>query len=344
MRRPSLLIAALALCAGRALGAQPTPVRTLARPAAELGIEFSDVARIAELSDGRVVVIDGIELTVSLIDWTKNTATKVGRKGAGPKEFGRPTSLAFKGDTVLVDDPINARLAMITPDGDLSERTIPKGRGAPNTPFRGSDRRGGIFSLPPIAGKDSAPITRFDLETGRMDSLAKVATGWVTGGTSRSTSDTRSMSIRSVTYAEADYFGVLDDGTLLIARIGDYHVDAIAPDGRRTVGKPVAFERIPIPAAEQEAAGGLTTKPAFFGRQSPPSLASPDGLLWVRRTTSDDREYRYDLFDRSASRVSTVVLPRGTRVVGFGRQWIYAARVDSDDLQHLQRFPLSAAR
>jgi hypothetical protein len=40
-----------------------------------------------------------------------------GRRGAGPAEFARPASLAFLGDTLMVLDPGNARIGLLTPAG-----------------------------------------------------------------------------------------------------------------------------------------------------------------------------------------------------------------------------------
>jgi hypothetical protein len=38
--------------------------------------------------------------------------------------------------------------------------------------------------------------------------------------------------------------------------------------------------------------------------------------------------------------VDRIELPAGSRLVGFDPDWIYAARLDADGFEHLQRFPL----
>ena len=48
----------------------------------------------------------------------------------------------------------------------------------------------------------------------------------------------------------------------------------------------------------------------------------------------------FDLFDRDGNLVDRIALPAGSRLVGFDRQWLYTVRIDADDFEHLQRFPL----
>ncbi len=65
------------------------------------------------------------------------------------------------------------------------------------------------------------------------------------------------------------------------------------------------------------------------------------GRLWVQRNLpAESKAPVFDVFDRAGNLVTRIELPAGSRLVAFDSRWIYLARVDSDDLEHLQRFPL----
>jgi hypothetical protein len=90
-------------------------------------------------------------------------------------------------------------------------------------------------------------------------------------------------------------------------------------------------------------------EPTDWPEYMPPFLASgtvtfaPDGLLWVARTTAAGAPATFDLIDGAGKVTQRVVLPKKTRLVGFGSGTVYLARSDDDDLQYLQRYRFSAA-
>ena len=64
----------------------------------------------------------------------------------------------------------------------------------------------------------------------------------------------------------------------------------------------------------------------------------PTGRVWVLRTRAhDDSIPTFDVFDAGGQVTERVVLPKRTRLVGFGRSVVYLARTDEDDLVWLQR-------
>jgi hypothetical protein len=63
-------------------------------------------------------------------------------------------------------------------------------------------------------------------------------------------------------------------------------------------------------------------------------------MLWVQRAHAADAPPSCDVIDTTGRIVSRVVLPRHTRVVGFGVNSVYLVRIDDDDLEYLQRFRL----
>ena len=90
---------------------------SLGKPDAEFSEPFTQIRTIRELSDGRVLVVDPRDRIVQLVDFKAGIATKVGRTGAGPGEYGLPDRIiALPGDSSAIFDPDNSRCLIITPD------------------------------------------------------------------------------------------------------------------------------------------------------------------------------------------------------------------------------------
>lgn len=80
-------------------------------------IELQPVASVAWLPDGRLLVVDAGARSLLLVDSTGRSATQLGRVGAGPGEYRSPNSLAVLGDTIVLQDPQNARLGLFRANG-----------------------------------------------------------------------------------------------------------------------------------------------------------------------------------------------------------------------------------
>jgi hypothetical protein len=90
----------------------------------------------------------------------------------------------------------------------------------------------------------------------------------------------------------------------------------------------------------------LNTGEATWPEFKPPFLAgaahaAPDGRIWVLRTRAhDDPIATYDVFDASGKVAERIALPPGTRLAGFGKDVVYLARPDEDDLLRVERYRL----
>lgn len=258
--------------------AQPT--KALTKPEVEFPEPFSSIVGVRALRDGRVVVADNRDKTVQLVDLAKKTATKIGREGSGPSEYGLPGQLiALPGDTSAVFDPLNSRYLTILPDGKpgatfrleaKAPPAAPSADGAPRMvmqtimPPRGSDASGRVyFEGPPLvmgpngpAAADSAPIMRFDRTAQRYDTLAFVQLPKNTAQVQSSNSGGNqrlSVNIGGATpFPARDAWSVGADGTVTIARVKNYAVEVIAPNKRITRGPAVPFTPVRIGAAEKQ--------------------------------------------------------------------------------------------
>ena len=401
----------IALLASAALpAAAQLPTRTLFKPLAEHREPFSQIAAVRELKDGRLLVVDSRDKLVQLVNLNANRATKVGREGSGPGEYGLPTQLfALPGDSSVIFDPLNQRYLMVHPDGKpgATFRVGDEPSGPPRPSQgqrsdgggpvmrigglgfgmpRASDARGRLYfegggiSMGPNGPvtADTAPIVRYDRASKAVDTLAWVQLPNNNASVKSSGSGGKQrMEIRiggRTPCPARDAWTVLSNGTVVIARVGDYHLELVSPTRAVTRGAAVAFTPVHVGNAEKQEyrdqsknAGGISIsrtdggpggaetrasaapppfeEPAEWPKAKPPFNSSgvfvtPAGEIWIARNRSaSDPVPSYDVCSTAGKLTGKVVLRRQTRVIGFGSGGtIYTIRVDDDDLPYLQRF------
>ncbi len=363
------LIAATTPAAG-----QGVPKKTLDRPDATFPEPLSSVVGFRTFGADRIVVADNLEQSVALLNLATGTSTPIGRLGDGPGEYGMPGPL-FPGpaDSTFMLDMGNRRLLVITPDGRISDATVPlsQSSGIPIIP-RGVDARGRIYfdlagiampGLEESARTGTAPLIRWDRASDRFDTLAVVhfpPMQPVGRGEIR-------ISLGGGAYQPRDDWAVLPDGRVGLARATDYHVEWLGA-AQPVIGPAVTFEPVKVGTdeknawADQMASRGLMVSvengrrrtsrpprpdiskmewpevmPPFTGSRS--VLAAPNGELWVHRAQpSKAKDVLYDIFDARGRRVRQVVLPGDRSVLGFGPGVVFVSRTDDDDLQWIERF------
>jgi hypothetical protein len=214
---------------------------------------------------------------------------------------------------------------------------------------------------------DSVPMIRWERASGSRDTVA-----WVRQTQNLYANRSNGRTTYSVPpFSGSDQMLVAPDGRVAIVHHDPYSVDFISETGQRTRGEPIRYDRQRITedhkaewrAAQKgrtnvmtsvDASGRSTTTepggqqdPAVWGGDyMPPFLEralmfSNDGYLWVRRTGPADQPPTFDVIDRAGNLVQRVVLPKRSRLVGFGNGAVYIARVDQDDLQYLQKYKLT---
>jgi hypothetical protein len=365
------LIAATTPAAG-----QGVPKKTLDRPDATFSEPLSSVVGFRAFGPDRVVVADNLEQSIAMLSFSAGTSTPIGRPGDGPGEYGMPGPLfAGPADSTFMLDMGNRRLLVLTPDGRISDATIPlsQSSGIPIFP-RGVDARGRIYfdlagiampGLEEAARTGAAPLIRWDRAAKRFDTLTVVHFAPMQpGGPGQ-----LRISLSGGAYEPRDAWAVLPDGRVGLARATDYHVEWLGA-AQPVVGPVVAYDPVKIGTdeknawADQLASRGLmvtvengrrrTTRPPrpditkmewpevmppFTGNRS--VLATSDGELWVRRAQqAKAKDALYDVFDARGRRVRQVVLPGNRSVLGFGPGVVFVSRTDDDDLQWIERFKM----
>lgn len=183
---------------------------------------------------------------------------------------------------------------------------------------------------------------------------------------------------QTVLFSPEDAWAVAPDGWIGVARAAPYRVEWIPPAGPAVSGPVISHKAVRITKREKEliasGAGGWQGRTTVSivqvspGGPRPPGAGAPppafevlyakaktpvdlrdgfwplldeSGRLWVERSMPFDAKVRvFDVFDRAGSLVDRIELPAGLRLVGFDPQWLYTSRVDADDFEHLQRFPI----
>lgn len=386
--RRAFVAAAALLIAPLAAGAQ-TQVRDLPKPVTEVDDPFTLVSGTLELKSGKLVAIDPAEVQLIVVDFAAGTRTVLGRTGSGPGEYRAPGALVLApGDTLLVLDPPQARFAFYGPDLKAG-RTSPfmifdqSTSSALTAPMTG-DRRGNLYASSMSIGMgqggggnmrmsipDSVTIVRIDArDQSKRTELAKVR--FPTSGSP----EMQVVSQNHIKYkmafpglVAADSWAVFPDGRVAIVRGANYEVFFISPDGTQSAPVRVAYERIPVTAADREAEMAQARKDgeeqiAAAKKQLPPGMqmdfemtppeswpshfpavvpfamfASPDGDLWVRRAipARDTRE-QWDQLDANGKLIARWRLPALTTIVGAGAGGVvYTTRKDEDDLRYIQK-------
>lgn len=370
----------LMLCAALAAGPlhAQAPVR-LDRADAEFPEPYSNIVGLIELSDGRVLLADALEQTLSRIDFRNGDVALIGRQGNGPGEFGLPGQLfALGGDTVMMLDLANARGMLITPDGRIASTSVSFASGDEGFRLfpRTVDGRGRFYGTTPIrfdngvrATPDSLPVVRW-APGGATDTVLKLpaeSQGMTVMRIERGAGGGANIATpRRRAFAATDLWAVAPDGRIALVHADPYHLEWIATNGRRTRGPTVAYQPVRVTQRDREEwadrqtqgqmvmrteQGTRTMRPprpsldaVDFPEVKPPFESirvAPSGEVWVAVSQPAGAERtRYDVFDAQGRRVRQVELGTGRRLLGFGRGTVYLARIDEDDLQWVERYRL----
>lgn len=264
-RRPETWLSALAL-AGVLISDAPAAAQQtvdLGEPAAVSAEPFSSVAGLRETSDGTLLVADGLEGRLFRVPPDLRAATPVGRQGAGPEEYRTPDALyGMAGDSTLMVDLGNGRLAVLAPDGAI-ERTFPiAGGSGPRMTIMmpgAVDASGRVYFRRmgppgPDGPPDSADVARFDPRSGETVRLASVGLPDMNVRSAGPT-NAREEVVRPVPLSAQDAWTATPDGRLAIARSGprSYWLEIVDPDSSTARGPAIPYEPLPVRAADREA-------------------------------------------------------------------------------------------
>lgn len=367
-------VLALTVVLAAPLGAQRPPVPvTLPAADARLATEFSGVLGVRELSDGRLVVADRIDLGLVVADFRTQTTTPISRKGRGPNEYSMVARLyPIGGDSTIMADLMQRRWLILA--GDSVAVTVP-----PDNPtvqllqglFVGADGLGHVvreeYDEAPSAvyastEKDSSYLVRYDRATARVDTVARLMR--------RPTVSTRQTNAkgevimsgsRGLRLRVGEQYLLQPDGWLAVVRINPFRVDWRSPDGRWTKGEPLPIPVLKMTQREKQASLARTARSqSSSSMQLPPELrtpdddwpdvmppyiqgdllASPEGHVIIRRQPSADLPgIAYYVVDRRGRLSGILALKDNEKLLAAGAKAIYVLETDDDGLQYIRRHP-----
>lgn len=230
--------------------------------------------------------------------------------------------------------------------------------------LRTSDRRG--------IRLDSAAIERTSLSSHRRDTIMVLdREEWAPGLPTEADRDptaARPFGSRSHPFGVADQYVVFPNGNVAVVHPNPYRVTTRAFGGSLTLGPVLVTAPIPVteelkkrwrqrasrlqrilrygasafpqvlnevvPAAEPEE--WPSHLPPFQDRAV---FASPDGLIFVERSGTEDSGKLVDVISMEGTRVRQLSLPAETRLLAVSWRYLYLIRTDADDLEFLQRWP-----
>lgn len=312
MRSTALpLCAALIALAGCDKPKPPVPVAALRPTGDTIVTAMTELPQVAWLGDDRWAVLDLNHWTVSQIQFSGRTITRLG----GPKgeQFHNPFALFRSGDSLWVDDwgmqrstiwSMSGALAGTQPAAAALHGALPKAR----------DAAGQLYyeiNPPPRAdgsgNRDSAAIVRTNPAFTRFDTVARLSPPDLASVVSEGQTRLERRALSGI-----DRWGILPDGTIWVARPGPNRVWWIAPNGKSTRGEALPDPVLPVTAEDRE----------LFFRQFPPelranaekvsfavvkppferALAAPDGRIWLEKSRAyGDTLKQWQVIDRTGA-------------------------------------------
>lgn len=370
------LVLAWTTAAAGAQRAEP-PLTILHAPERVFPVGFTRITGFYELRDGRVLVSDRGEERLVVADFATGRITPVGRKGSGPGEYRLPSRIiAWTGDSLLLNDGGNNRLAVIGPDLRIVRSFSLNIPDVPTTLApRAVDARGRMYLQIPLwaAGSfgkrgDSVPVVRV---TGRGHEVMT----WVL-----LTADPGPVKygLPYIPFTPQDGWTVSREGNLILVRSHDYHVERWNDRAVAVRGAPVSTPRIPVTRADKVAytrrflegttiGGRAGANNAPSGESNLPAdwltdervnelveanqfaavkaattdaapMLSPAGELWVERSMPYGSPSEWDVFNSAGVRVRRVQLPVDRRLLSLGRNAAYLIAVDEDGFEKVERY------
>lgn len=367
---PSLSLLVLGILTPAWPAATAQEVRPLGAPSARAVEGFTHVYDVAEFPDGRVLLTDSRERSLAVVDFRSATVERIGRRGAGPREFQSVFSILPRPDgSLAVYDAGQRRLLVVSPSGEVvgTERFAAPPVSGFSAP-RGPDLDGQWYIDSRTVGPDgldrAAVLYRWDPSSGAIDSLGALmqyAPGQEGPGV--------------VPMPLGDAWSVGRDGAVARVVGEEYRVEWWLRDGRTVTGPAIPHRRVRVGRPERESwieellvgplagmsvqGGGADSRPSpaavaerlrefdpgRFPSHVPPfrwgyAPGSPQGHVWIRLDVESDRSRTvFDVIGRDGRLVHRLAVDGRARVVGFGEEWVYLVRLDELDLEWLERYP-----
>jgi hypothetical protein len=316
------------------------PVLELAASGDTVVAPYNDVTDASWLGGSRWAVIAPGEEAVAVVDVARHTTTPLG--GPASRELRNPTNIFVAQETLYVGDWGLRRLTLWAPPHHLV-RTIPAPAITRGTLPRARDAAERYYlDLYPAPGpdgsgnRDSAAVVRANPSLSQMDTIARLAPldiAEVMGDAGRR--------FERRVFSGVDRWGILQDGSLWVARVYDNRVDWRSPDGKWSKGAALPDRVLEVTRYDRELflrrfppELRRTAQELPFAALKPPfeaGLSSPAGQVWLEKSRAPaDSSRRYHVVDRAGQLVREVRIRGEGRILGLGERTALLAETVPD--------------
>ncbi|MEP6778386.1 MAG: hypothetical protein ABJC26_00750 [Gemmatimonadaceae bacterium] len=254
------------LAAQKSHAQQAIPIRTLGQIEAVSSEPFKNVLNVRAMSNGNLLVNDGLRRMVVMLDSTLALSAIVLDSASGTANGYGPRAtamIAYLGDSSLFVDGVGQSLLMIDTQGAVSRiLAAPRPRdlrflagsmsgvdGYGNLLYmalQGSSSNAPVIPgqpAPPPSIPDSAAIVRANFATRLIDTIGRVRVPSTTQTNSVQRGDGRMLVTKRINpVTTPDEWAVLSDGTVAFVRGHDYHVDFLDSNGHMRASSKLPFD------------------------------------------------------------------------------------------------------
>lgn len=298
--------------------------------------------RMIAIPDGRVVVVDRVGGRLVQLQLQSRTAPASMWEWADPSECSTPVGGSAVG---LKFADVCGRLYSLAPPVQRSK-----------TGALEIAKHSAIQAWRSPCVRDTAALVPADLPSNPII-VGGVVVGSGSGGTGRPAFPTR------------EEWGVDSAGRVIVVSPEPYEIRVYERDGNITSHQipsqrvPLTsrhkdwwrnFARAPAPAVVRTRGSKVSSSAMLTEKFVEPSswpatlpvflrdavIFASDGTAWIRRTPVNEGSSDYDVV-RPDGRLTRLVLPGNSRVVGVGERYLYLASEDDDGLEYLERVALS---
>lgn len=348
MPRPILNVLSAAMAASIFLQAplsMPLPAQdatriALGKPVLKTEAYFTDISSVVRLASGDLVVADAGGQELVLVVRESGRIRVLGREGEGPGEYRAPQMIfAHQGDSVLLYDPQLLRVSVF--DGRAQyRRAVSVGTlGGAASPLSADDR-GQVFFRGLNGVDDDGPVMRLSTQTGRIDTVARLAGPKLVDMTGGNTRAIGKQVWRVMPYSDVDAFVALAGGGHMIARSRSNRLEWYDARGRMTSATAFPGKRSPMTDSIRK-----TVTPVQMQAMLPKTLPafeyyavvrSAGNRVWIRATMRVGDESIWYGFSAGEGKPRVLTLPRGARLVGAFEPWLIVARRNASELQQIE--------
>ncbi len=335
----------------------PAPLLDLATSGTGPPHEFYRVRDAIRLPDGVIAVADYTSGEIRFFSSTGEFLRAVGRRGEGPGEFQRLTSVhQFRSDSLIAFDYWARRVTVLSPQREVSRIItlrlpfVRKLHPLDQTSFVATFISPSVLRAEGVEGlvRKPEPVVRFSLTGKVIDTVAFSAGVEEVLLSSGAHSPLFGKLDHLAVYQERIYLGSADqmqidvlgaNGRLeRIIRVPDYDLHLSAQELQAERDWRLGEDSSPFVRDYVSSLPDPETKPAYADL-----LVDTEGFAWAAKfqgRAESNEPQRWNVFDPAGEWLGSVQVPARFTVYEIGRDYVLGLWRDADDVEHVRMYEL----